>query len=112
MIQRSVATVVILTIVTFGIYGIIWYWTNATEMKNKGYDVMHPIMIFIPIANIIFMWKFCGGVEKATNGKFSQVISLILILVLGIIGMALIQNAYNEVAEAGGPASSDPFASR
>lgn len=109
MIQRSVPMVVILSLVTFGIFPLIWYWTNAMAMKEKGWNVLHPIMIIIPIANIIFIWQFSGGVEKATNSKFSQPVALLLLLLLGFIGMAVIQNAVNETSPS---VTADPFGNR
>ena len=44
--------------------------------------------------------KVCG-IEKATRGKFSQVIAFILMWLLGIIGMAIIQSKLNETIDEG-----------
>jgi hypothetical protein len=101
MTKRSVVAVLLLTIVTFGIYGIIWIVKTKGEMVNAGADIPTAFLIIVPIASIYFMWKFAGGVEHVTRGKQSQVIAFILMFVLGVIGMAIIQNALNEAIDAG-----------
>ena len=96
MQQRSVVMVIILTLITFGIYGLIWYVKTKDEMVQQGADIPSAILIIIPIANIYWMWKWAGGVEHVTRGKQTQVIAFILVFVLGIIGMAIIQSAFNQ----------------
>jgi len=96
MQKRSVVMVVILTLITFGIYGLVWYVKTKGEMVQQGADIPSAILIIIPIANIYWMWKWAGGVEHVTRGKTSQVIAFILVFVLGIIGMAIIQSSFNE----------------
>lgn len=104
--------VVILTLITFGIYGIIWNWQTRNEMVEKGADIMHPILMFIPIVNIVFMWQFCGGVEFVTKGKLSQVVAFLLVFLTGLIGMAIIQDTFNKMPPlaSGSVSSGDPFA--
>lgn len=102
MKQRNIVTFLLLSIVTLGIYALVWVWQTANEMKEKGADIPSPILIIVPIANIYFLWKYSGGVEKVTNGKLSQVISFLLFLALGLIGMLVIQDAFNKV-----PSSAD-----
>jgi len=45
------------------------------------------------------MWKYSEGVGKVTNDKMSDVLAFVLMLLLGIIGYAIIQNFFNEVGE-------------
>jgi Domain of unknown function (DUF4234) len=115
MKQRSVPMVIILSLVTIGIYGLIWYVQTRNEMKTKGIETVHPLLVFIPFVGtfifLYFLWQYAGGVEKVTNGKYSQAIAFILLFLVGFIGIGIIQAAYNEVGEGGGT-SADPFASR
>jgi predicted ATP-grasp superfamily ATP-dependent carboligase len=48
------------------------------------------------------------GVEKVTNGKMSGVLALVLMLVLGLVGMAIIQDAFNNVEDTGAAAPLPP----
>ncbi len=96
MKQRSVAAVIILTFITFGIYALVWLIRTRDEMVNQGADIPTAWLLIVPIANIYWYWKWCGGVEKVTNGKQTQTIALILMLLLSIIGMAIIQDSFNK----------------
>ena len=58
-------------------------------------------LLIVPVVSIWWMWKDAGGVEHVTRGKSSQVIAFILMFVLGVIGMAIIQDAFNKVADQG-----------
>jgi hypothetical protein len=94
---------IILSAITFGIYLLYWLVKTKDEMVRSGADVPTAWLLIVPIASIYFMWKFCGGVEHVTGGKLSQVLSFVLILALGIIGLAVIQSKLNEAADRGMP---------
>ena len=95
--------VIILGLVTFGIYMLIWlHQTRAELLEKKVVDKMSsPWLVLIPIAGIFiflaFLWKYSEAVAKVTNEKFSQPVAFILLFLLGGIGAGLIQGAYNEV---------------
>ena len=103
MIKRSVAAVIILTIVTFGIYGIVWFVKTKGEMVKHGADIPTAWLLIVPIASIYWMWKWSGGVEHVTRGKQQQVIAFILVFVLGLIGMAIVQSWLNKAIDEGMP---------
>lgn len=97
MQERSVAMVLILTIITLGIYGIVWMVKTKNEMVSMGAEVPTAWLIIVPIASIWWMWKWSGGVQHATRGGMSQPIAFILLFLLGVIGMAIIQAEFNKV---------------
>jgi hypothetical protein len=103
MTKRGVVAVILLTIVTFGIYGIVWFVKTKGEMVQSGADIPTAWLIIVPIASIYWMWKWAGGVEHVTRGKQSQVIAFILVFALGIIGMAIVQDALNKAIDQGLP---------
>lgn len=98
MKQRSVVQVLLLTIVTFGIYGIVWQVKTKEEMVNLGADIPTAWLLIIPIANIYWLWKYSVGVEKVTNEKMSSIVALLLLWFLGVIGMMIIQSEFNKLA--------------
>ena len=102
MTKRSVVAVILLTIVTFGIYSLVWMVKTKGEMVKAGADIPTAWLLIVPIASIYWMWKFAGGVEHVTRGKQSQVMAFILMFVLGVIGMAIIQSELNKVDGAAG----------
>ena len=99
MTRRSIAALFVLTIVTFGIYGIVWFVQTKEEMNAQGADIPTAWLLIVPIVGLYWMWRYSGGVEKVTEGKTSQVIAFILLAVLGLIGMAIIQDGLNKVAD-------------
>ena len=100
MNKRSVAAVIILSIITLGIYAIVWFVKTKNEMVEQGADIPTAWLLIVPIASIYWMWKWAGGVEHVTRGKFSQAIGFILVFLLGIIGMAIVQDALNKAPAA------------
>ena len=103
MTKRSVAAVIILSIITFGIYALVWFVKTKGEMVRAGADIPTAWLLIVPIASIYWMWKWAGGVEHVTAGKHSQVIAFILVFVLGLIGMAIIQAELNKAVDRGVP---------
>lgn len=99
MTRRSIAALFVLTIVTFGIYGIVWFVPTKEEMNAQGADIPTAWLLIVPVVGLYWMWRYSAGVEKVTEGKTSQVISFILLAVLGLIGMAIIQDGLNKVAD-------------
>ena len=103
MNKRSVAAVVILSFITFGIYALVWEVKTKNEMVKHGADIPTAWLIIVPIANIYWFWKWSGGVEHVTRGKASQAVTFILMLLLGIIGMAVVQSWLNRAIDEGVP---------
>ncbi len=101
MTKRSVVAVVLLSIFTFFIYGLIWMVKTKNEMNSQGASIPTAWLLLVPIVQYWWYWKYAGGVEHVTRGKTSQVIAFILLFVLGPIGMAIIQDAFNKAADQG-----------
>jgi hypothetical protein len=101
MNKRSVVAVILLTLVTFGIYGIVWFVKTKGEMVRQGADIPTAWLLIVPIANLYWQWKWSGGVEHVTRGKQSQAVTFILIFLLGIIGMAIVQSSLNKAVDEG-----------
>ena len=97
MTKRGPASVLLLTLVTFGIYSIFWYSGTRNEMVARGAKIPGIWFMLFPILSLIFVWKWCQGVEKVTNGSTSAVAALLLILFLSVIGMAIVQGAFNKI---------------
>jgi hypothetical protein len=104
MQKRSVVAVIVLTLFTFGIYSLIWHVKTKGEMVREGADIPTAWLLIIPIANLYWYWKWCGGVEYVTRGRMSQAVSFLLSILLGVIGSAIIQDALNKVIDARLPA--------
>jgi len=98
MKQRSPVAVILLPFLTFGIYSIYWLVSTKIEMTKLGAKIPTAWLIIVPLANIWWYWKYSEGVDSITNNKISNVIAFILLLLLGFIGQAIIQDSFNNVS--------------
>jgi len=101
MNKRSVVAVILLSIITFGIYALVWFVKTKGEMVKTGADIPTAWLLIVPIANLYWQWKWAGGVEHVTRGKMSQAVAFILVFLLGLIGMAIIQSSFNKAIDEG-----------
>jgi Domain of unknown function (DUF4234) len=103
MKQRSPFSVVVLTLITLGIYSIVWFVQTRREMVARGADIPSAWLMIVPIVNLYWIWKWSEGVERITSNKMSQAMAFLLVCALnvvglGILGMALVQKQLNQVA--------------
>ena len=111
--KRSVVTVIILTIITCGIYGLYWYYKKKEDMYNSCGKSLGNLT---PIIQFVLLFFYVGGVIFAINADDNinevkarmgispsdQKIAYILLeLVFPIAVLALVQNEMNQLADAG-----------
>lgn len=99
MKNRSPAAVFILSLVTFGIYTIVWEVKTKNELNSRGADIPTAWLIIVPIANLYWVWKYSEGVEKVTGGKISAVMTIVLFLLLSYVGVAILQSQFNKLGD-------------
>lgn len=112
---RNPTTVWILSLVTCGFYGLYWWYTVATELKNYlGKEEINPMMdiiiclvcsfyaLYLPIkyGKYIFEAQQRAGVPNAQD----QGMSFLLMMFLCGYGYAKVQTELNKVWEGGGGA--------
>jgi hypothetical protein len=92
--HRSLLGITILTILTFGIYHIYWYFITKTEMNvinGKTIKVPFFLWFFIPVINIWWYWRFAKAIEKITKENVNRWAAFIAPLVLSVLaGLFLI----------------------
>jgi hypothetical protein len=97
MQQRNPALVFFLSLITFGIYSLVWHVKTKNELNRLGAHIPTAWLLIVPLANLYWVWKYCEGVEQVTNGQISAVLALILLLLLSIVGIAILQSEYNKL---------------
>lgn len=114
---RSVGMVIVLTIVTFGIYGLYWYYKTHEEMKQYSGEGIGGAMALVITAVVGFAIPFITGSEVGklysregqdppVSGKTGLwVIPGFLILIGPLIFLAKVQGALNAFWESHGAAS-------
>lgn len=106
MQQRSPAAVFFWSLITLGIYSIVWQVKTKNELNRHGASIPTAWLIIVPLANLYWVWKYAEGVEKVTNGKVTAILVLILMLLLSIVGLAILQSEFNKLTLA--PAAGTP----
>jgi len=98
MKKRNPILVILLSLITFGIYSLVWSVMTKDEMNAKGATIPTAWLIIIPLVSYYWLWKFCEGVEQVTNKGMNGAVAFLLVFFLGFIGMAIIQSELNKVA--------------
>ena len=113
--NRNIVTCILLTVVTCGIYGIIWCITLADDVKNASQDSSLPSGGMLILLTIItcgiysFYWFYKAGLAMnqvranigLQNDESRPILYLILgVVQLGIVGFCLIQDDLNKYAVA------------
>ena len=106
MKHRSPIAVFIFGFITGGIYSLYWNIVTKIEMNERGATIPTAWFIIIPFVNIWWLWKYSEGVEKVTGGKLSGVLAFLLLLLLGPIGDAVVQDSFNHNVVATDPGQS------
>jgi len=109
MKKRSVAAVLILTLITFGLYALIWHVKTKNEMNSWGAGIPTAWLILVPFVNLYWIWKWCSGIEYVTednrrNTRMSAPVAFLLQIMLPGIGMLILQDALNKAVDHGPPA--------
>lgn len=99
MKKRSPLIVLVLPLVTFGLYSLYWAVKTKGEMNKLGANIPSALLILVPVVNIWWIWKHSEGVDHVTGGKMSAVLAFILVFLLGFIGQAIIQDSFNKIGE-------------
>ena len=102
MTPRSPIAVFAYSILTLGIYQ--WYWLVKTkgELNRSQAKVAVPTAFvwLIPIVGgVWWYWKYAEAVDEVTHGKYSTPVSFLIVWLLGTIGCAIMQYAFNESHE-------------
>jgi len=96
MVQyRDWIAVVILSVVTLGIYGVYWIVSTKNEMVAMGADIPTAWLLIIPIANIYFIWKYAQVVEFISEGAIYGVLQFVLWLVFFPAAVYMAQTELN-----------------
>ena len=73
MKERSPVLAAVLGVVTFGIYYLYWYYDVSQQFKEKLNDDSHPglrtLAVFVPLVNLVSLYKFSKSSEEATGGQ-------------------------------------------
>ena len=97
--HRDILTVYLLTIITFGIYGIYWEVKTKDEINSLGADIPTAWLLIVPIANIYWLYKYADGYANKVKKDKNGVLWFIVFWLIGIITPAIVQSDLNKIAD-------------
>ena len=93
MKNRNPFVVALLSLVTFGIYTIVWYVKTKGELVKRGGDIPTAWLLLVPFANLYWLYKYFKGAEKVTSGRVKG-LAFFMILIITSIASAVVSNLY------------------
>ncbi len=96
--HRNPVVVIILLIITFGIYGIVWTVKTKNEINSMGGQIPTAWLLIIPIANIYFWYKYCEGFSTHIKKDTMPILWFLLFVVISPVAMILVQIELNKFA--------------
>lgn len=104
MKKRSILVMIVLSLVTFGIYPIYWQCSFQNQLKKvtgKGFGgVGHFFMCIFTFGIYSIYWNYAAGKRLVAAGAKSDHAILYLVLSLigvGFVNMFVMQNQANEL---------------
>lgn len=105
--KRSPIGVLLLAIITFGIYFFVWYYKTNREMMEvtqQPWGVgLWTFLLFIPIANFVSVYKMADQIHRAhlakgVTGMGTVPIFLLMVIPLvSIVGVPMAQSQMNKL---------------
>ncbi len=109
--KRNPWAVALLSLVTLGIYGIVWYVKTKGELVERGGEVPTAWLIIVPFANIYWLYKYWSAAEEVTSGRVKGRLFFLISIALGAISLIMtyvIDAPANDTANIAEPASASP----
>jgi magnesium-transporting ATPase (P-type) len=96
--RRNVVAVIILSLITFGIYCIYWTYQTKEEINSLGAKIPTAWLMIVPIAHFYFYYKYCEGFSTFVKKDNSPILWFLLFLVISPIAIIFIQLELNKLA--------------
>lgn len=81
-------------------YSLYWLISTARVLRRETDEkIPLALLLVIPLANYWWMWRYSAAAEKYTDGKAQTALSFVLLVLVGSIGMGILQDMYNKSPE-------------
>jgi hypothetical protein len=99
MRERNPVLAVILSLVTFGIYFIYWFYDTNSQFKRELEDGSHPglrtLGLFVPFVNFVALYKHSTSCHESTDGH-DWLLVFLAYLVFAPIAVFVVQKDIND----------------
>jgi hypothetical protein len=94
--HRNPVAVVILSLITLGIYGVYWVVKTKQEINSMGGNIPTAWLIIVPIANIYFLYRYCEGFATYVKKDNLGILWFLVFWALFPMGMIFVQIELNK----------------
>jgi magnesium-transporting ATPase (P-type) len=105
--RRNLWLMVLWTILTFGIYGIYWYYQTSDEIIRASGEKANPLLwtllLFIPPIHVLSFWFYSQALGRLTHEKNPPWLIFLLFVFLPFLAWIPVQLDLNELAGAPAP---------
>jgi hypothetical protein len=96
--HRSPVAIIIFSIITFGIYALVWTVKTKNEINSLGGKIPTAWLLIIPFANLYFIYKYSEGFSQFVKKDNNAILWFLLYLVISPVFMILVQIDLNKLA--------------
>jgi hypothetical protein len=100
MTNRHPALVILLSLITCGLYYMYWLVSTKIEMCRLGASVPTAWLLIIPFVNIYWIWRWSQAAEQVTKGALTAVPAFLLHMLVYPIGAGIAQSYFNKTSAA------------
>lgn len=93
--------IIIFSVITFGIYALVWVVKTKTEINSLGGKIPTAWLLIIPFVNLYFIYKYAEEFSKFVKKDNNAILWFLLYLVISPVFMILAQIELNKLS---GPA--------
>ena len=104
MKKRSIPMMIILTIITFGLYELYWYIAFQSELRDQtgeGFGGLgHLLATIITLGIYYIVWQYLAGkrIEIVGGSDYSLLYLILSLFAFGWINPFLMQNQVNALS--------------
>jgi hypothetical protein len=95
--KRNPVWVVILSIITLGIYLIYWFVKTKEEIKSLGAQIPSAWLIIVPIGNAYLLYRYCEGFSDFVKKDKMGVVWFLLSVTLFPVFPVIVQTELNKL---------------
>lgn len=98
MKNRNSVAVLVLFVITFGIYSLYWFIKTRRELVDRGASIPTTILIIIPIANLYYFYMWSMGAAKVLKKEemFGYLLTVLMIFI-SPVGALIAQDEFNKI---------------
>ena len=100
MTKRPVGLVLIWSLLTFGLYNLVWLSRTKADLNARGADICSTWYLIVPGANLYYMWQFSAALAQLTsanprNRHIPALFAFVLQAFAWVLAPAIFQDAIN-----------------